>query len=839
MLSVRALPDGTYLLLGVVNSLGQKSNAYSENRGEILGKPVAGATVTDFLDFASGITANDMILDFSSVITNIVAARSASERESYNNIYVLDRERKVEATFERISGEQIESFKGKTLFEGKTLLVYVTGNEISMGPLASFGKLDLPWGTWAVIDCIEGNKYEFLALYDYEAKKKLPLPKGKETLTLSITKPESPAVVEKTEEIAPEVTQGKSAPNEGIEHLSSAIKEAEALLSQIPTTSKLWDIVKLPINTLSSKLEVYKALVSARVTGDALANAKTEILTSLKAVEKALYSSADISSSTKGNVATQLYKIKQSLENAGVIKQAGLTNVVTGVQRDGIGESDLLYLQIETYIKGKDGLIFFYKEGDSKLIDARGRQLNGMTFYDESQKRIIIRLLKGAGGSIKKFALMQELVHFEIISRALKSKAIGPEMVAELQRGLVSLDEAEHARSKGVKNMIELDTYELAKRLSNASVYEIADILKREVPDLFKAYEAKAVELMAQRRVKEGKSETIEDAMAAVEKKMRRTDMVENIKSGAKDLVTSKPAKFTGEIFKSILFIYILEVANMAKDGLPPGVTWGSLSTKEQTERLVGAATRLITSVDIFAGMAGAGVAGKLPKEMMKVSNLTGLRAQIAGQALSVITYAGWVTTTQLYADVCEGLPVETHNLNSLLRNPRIQEMVWNNLKRHIASGKYKKSLELAVYNGLLTGNAVFFLGFTAAGSWMGGTLGTIAFPGAGTLIGQFLGGAAGAVASIYLPQNVTSPITDMFSYVEQFFGRNKASNNSARIERYAAHGDSALLKGAIDEMVAGRDSALHAMLGRYARNLQLWIATDAMLSRYELRASI
>ena len=275
----------------------------------------------------------------------------------------------------------------------------------------------------------------------------------------------------------------------------------------------------------------------------------------------------------------------------------------------------------------------------------------------------------------------------------------------------------------------------------------------------------------------------------------------------------------------SLIFLVSLQIIDCLKAnvGNREHIDPGELAMK-----IAGCTTTILNSPEIAAGMVGSKALEYVPGKITRVSDLSGIRAQIATQVLSVVTYVGWTVGAQLYADAMRGMKVRP-TLLQIIKDRDLADEVFSRIKVQITSGRYKESFETAIYKGVLTGDSLFFIGFMAVGA----EIGTVMFPGVGTAMGILLGGTVSiisAIAAKMIPKDVTEPITDILTNYEKWVGESQSDMLKDAIKKLEKEEKWENLSKAVNVEGEGRGHIADSLFGIYLRNLEFWHMREQVL---------
>lgn len=540
------------------------------------------------------------------------------------------------------------------------------------------------------------------------------------------------------------------------------------------------------------------------------------------------------------------------LTEAVKLKERALDTQRKGLQNTAVAEdlaADLLalnsvkYLEIADYLRSK-GVEIRIIEGNIQKGQA----------YIGKDGRTTIEIFKNADGMVSEFVVWKEAYNALIIEAIRHNPNLGSDVLSRMKEGMkkdmlligLALDQTQDFTLEETEKLMR----------DGMSGKEAAEILKR--------LESRSKALV---RLKKDKIRELAGLKAQAPKVTQsentELEIDKNEKTGSKreatpvkDIVRPSIAKRragkTASLGHTILFITVLEIANEAKMlGEAEGKNVTDLTPDEIKPLIKKAAQKVVTSPEIFSGMIGSTVAHKASEPLLSRLNLKPqtIKAGLAQQAMGVVTFAGWLMASQLYVDATEGLE-KAHDIRNIIGDQKLANEIGRRLKEHIRSGKYMQSFESAIFDGLLSGDTVFFLGFAAAGAKTGGSIGgavgTFICPGIGTTIGFFIGGAVGglvgAVSSVLVSQEIKTDFTDLFANFGKWWGNVRSWWNKGQIESMAENGyttdwmEEHFVQN-IEEQRAGRNRAIKSILGIYLRNLQLWYAAQRMLQYHKQEA--
>jgi hypothetical protein len=203
----------------------------------------------------------------------------------------------------------------------------------------------------------------------------------------------------------------------------------------------------------------------------------------------------------------------------------------------------------------------------------------------------------------------------------------------------------------------------------------------------------------------------------------------------------------------------------------------------------------------------------------------------------------GGIVASQIYTDITKDLPPEVHDFRNIIKNKELARSVYSSLKEHFRSDKWKKSMEQAFWNGLMTGDTLFQLGFAIAG----GAIGTMVFPSLGTFLGTLIGGFAGMIVSQLVPIEAKSWLSDKIAdFRANVWANLRPSLKDPTLDGFMLEltkkyesGNYENLLNDIKEIRNARESKMDAWLGKFSRNLGFHFATELRRASFEMELAV
>ena len=545
----------------------------------------------------------------------------------------------------------------------------------------------------------------------------------------------------------------------------------------------------------------------------------------------------------------------------------GLKNVSVAENTKTLDMASRRFLKLKSYLEGK-GIVVVTPEGDIE---------KGLAYVGKG-KRPVVRINRTADGQINEFVMWKEAFNGLMIEAIRNNPELGEEIAGKLntriRRDLTKnpqdiigllLKDTQDFTYKWVEDM-------LIDGISESEMEAVLERMRRTAEVTVKKHKARIIEVATSPR--NGVVSIEEDVYL---KRDPLAPIVDPAKFAAKDITSmlqemSKPGmkerlmdagKWSASkgfsLGHTVIFIAVLEIANKVKElSNMPEEEFKKLSNEEKMKIIMEAVDQVIFSMDIYTGLLGSTLTGAafgkvlnpanlktlnmagavitVPDEMATAKQFSRFKLSLAAQTLSVLTFAGWVVSSHLYGSVVEDIP-EAHDIRNLLGNWALTKEVGSSLWKHIRTGEIRDSFEHAVFQGFLTGDTAFFLGFTAVGA----KIGTVFCPAVGTAIGAFVGGLAGAVASIFIPEEHKSFLTDIFTNVGKWLGEINSHDARWYIKNwYVDNPDKTEeLKDMMGQNRDARNRIIDSLLGIYTRNLQFWIVRDQLSEDYAEELSV
>jgi hypothetical protein len=530
----------------------------------------------------------------------------------------------------------------------------------------------------------------------------------------------------------------------------------------------------------------------------------------------------------------------------------GLQNVVLPAeqQRELISIYSSKFTELRSYLMGR-GI---------EVITPYGNTEKGEAYIGRDNK-VTVEINANGQREVNEIVMLKEAFNALIIDAGMRDRGLGEEVFLKL-RDRVRKDQPENPKDilELIMRVTEGFTLGRAQELIREGLreYELAEILDRmrreaavivgrnrdviiEVSGIkgeSKVYHLRDNPLQPLADPEKYHAKDLESVISI--RHMSESGMKSRLKGAGKWSVNKGFS-----LSHTIVFITVLEIAHKASLlAEQEGKSFSDLSISQQRQFVKEAVEQVIYSVDIYMGIAGSALTGKAAGKVIKPTKIrpdsklfTRFKASMTAQTMSVLTFAGWVAASQLYMHIVEDIP-DAHDVRNLIGNASLTAEVGKSLIEHIRTGDIRDDFEHAIFQGFLNGDTVFFLGFAGIGGKAGASLGTLWFPGVGTAIGAFLGGLAGAVASVLVPHEQKSFITDILTNLGKWWGSFKRFagreelialanvNNPTELQKE-------LMKDILEKEIDGRNGMIDSLLGIYTRNLQIWISRQELAGEY------